>query len=162
MEFPSVFICAGRDYSTFTHFVPAPYLRRAFTLKNKPRSCRLLVSGLGFYRVWVNGTEITKGLLAPYISNPDQLVYFDRYELAPYLTEGENVLGFQLGNGMQNAPGGTVWDFQKAAWRSAPKLSFAVDVGAVLILEADETVKTAPSPVLFDDLRCGVHYDARK
>lgn len=162
MEFPNVFICAGTDYSTFTHFVPAPYLRRAFTLKNSPRSCRLLVSGLGFYRVWINGTEITKGLLAPYISNPDHLVYFDRYELAPYLAEGENVLGFQLGNGMQNAPGGTVWDFQKAAWRSAPKLSFAVDIGAVRILEADETVKTASSPVLFDDLRCGVRYDARK
>ena len=87
----------------------------------------------------------TKGILAPYISNPDHFVYFDRYELAPYLTAGENVLGFQLGNGMQNCPGGAVWQFEKAPWRSAPKLSFAVDIGAVRIAEADESVKTAPS-----------------
>ncbi len=162
MDYPNTFICAGSDFSTFTHFVPAPYMRRSFTLTRKPRGCRLWVTGLGFYRVWVNGKEITKGLLAPYISNPDQLVYFDRYDIAPYLTAGENVLGFQLGNGMQNAPGGTVWDFQKAPWRGAPKLCFALDQGRRRLLESDTFVKTAPSPVLFDDLRCGVHYDARK
>lgn len=162
MEFPSTYISAGDQYADFGRFVPAPYFRKSFVLRRKPLSARLLVTGLGFYRVWVNGKEITKGILAPYISNPDHLVYFDRYDLAPYLAAGENVLGFQLGNGMQNAPGGTVWDFQKAPWRGAPKLSFALDLGAVRVLSADERVKTAPSPVLFDDLRCGVRYDARK
>ena len=162
MQFPSVYISAGAEYADFSRFVPAPYLRKVLTLRREVKSCRVLVTGLGFYRLWVNGREITKGILAPYISNPDHFVYFDRYEIASYLREGENVLGFQLGNGMQNCPGGTVWQFEKAPWRGAPKLSFAVDIGAVRVCEADETVKTAPSPVLFDDLRCGVHCDARK
>ena len=29
------------------------------------------------------------------------------------------LLGFLLGNGMQNGFGGYVWDFEKAPWRSA-------------------------------------------
>ena len=32
----------------------------------------------GFYKFFVNGKDITKGELAPYISNPDELVCYDR------------------------------------------------------------------------------------
>lgn len=166
MEFSSSFIYASPEYTTFEKFVPAPYFRKELSFSALPKSCELNVSGLGFYRLWVNGKEITKGLLAPYISNPDDIVYFDNYDIMPYITEGENVLGFQLGNGMQNSPGGQVWDFEKARFRGAPRLAFAVsgedDDGDDYIIEADETVKTAPSPVYFDDLRCGTRYDARK
>ncbi len=160
MQFPSRFLCAGPVFSTLEHFVPAPYFRKTFEVADPAAPCGILVTGLGFYRLWINGKEITKGILAPYISNPDHIVYFDSYELAPYLRQGENVLGFQLGNGMKNAPGGEIWDFQLAAFRGAPCFSFALETGGCRI-EADESVKTAPSPLYFDDLRCGARYDAR-
>ena len=160
MDFPRQFICATNAYSTYHHFVPAPYFRKAFTA-DAPE-CSLRVTGLGFYRVWINGTEITKGLLAPYISNPDALVYFDDYDLSPYiLPNAENVLGFQLGNGMLNAPGGAIWDFDKAVFRAAPKLAFLLKAGGRRICSGPD-VKTAPSPLYFDDLRAGVRYDARR
>lgn len=160
MDYPKQFICATKDYTTYRHFVPAPYFRKVFTAD--AADCRLRVTGLGFYRVWINGTEITKGLLAPYISNPDNLVYFDDYDLSPHLRpNGTNVLGFQLGNGMLNAPGGATWDFDKAPFRAAPKLAFLLTVGETRI-ESDASVKTAPSPLYFDDLRAGVRYDARR
>ncbi len=160
MDYPNQFICATKAYTTYRRFVPAPYFRKTFTAD--AADCRLRVTGLGFYRVWINGTEITKGLLAPYISNPDDLVYFDDYDLSPYLRAGEcNVLGFQLGNGMLNAPGGATWDFDKAPFRAAPKLAFLLQIGERRI-EADSSVKTAPSPLYFDDLRAGVRYDARR
>ena len=64
-----------------------------------------------------------------------------------------------LGNGMQNAPGGQIWDFDIAAFRGAPRTAFCVSTeyidGGIDIFEADSSVKTAPSPVIFDDLRCG-------
>ncbi|MCH5197778.1 MAG: family 78 glycoside hydrolase catalytic domain [Oscillospiraceae bacterium] len=159
MEFPKQFICASEEFSSYQKFVPAPYFRKTFFADTD--KCRLLVSGLGFYRVWINGKEITKGLLAPYISNPDDIVYFDEYDLSPYIRAAEkNVLGFQLGNGMQNAPGGSIWDFDKAGFRSSPKLSFLLETGKEKIV-SDSSVKTAPSPLYFDDLRAGVRYDAR-
>lgn len=37
----------------------------------------LQITGLGFYELHVNGGNITKGYLAPYRSNPEDLVYFD-------------------------------------------------------------------------------------
>ena len=160
MDFPKNFVCAGTKMNSYQCFVPAPYFRRSFVPASA--SARLRVTGLGFYRLWINGTEITKGLLAPYISNPDDIVYFDDYDLSEHIRPGaENVLGFQLGNGMANAPGGEIWDFDKASFRSAPKLAFLLETDGKRV-EADADVKTAPSPLYFDDLRAGVRYDARR
>ncbi len=161
MDFPEQYICAGYEMNSYRKFVPAPYFRKAFFTDTA--DCRIRVTGLGFYRFWINGTELTKGLCAPYISNPDDIVYFDEYDLSPYIRLNEkNVLGFQLGNGMQNAPGGSIWDFDRAKFRAAPKLAFLMRQGERVRVFSGRSVKTAPSPLYFDDLRAGVRYDARK
>lgn len=160
------FICASYDCSTYTHFVPSPLFRKAFVVYEKPEKCTLTIGCAGFYDVFINGHKITKGILAPYISNPDHIVYYDEYDITSYLSEGRNVLGIQLGNGMQNAPGGEIWDFDKADFRGSPRVAFSIELlnsdGKVDVIEANRTVKTAPSPIMFDDLRCGCFYDARQ
>ncbi len=165
MQFPIHFICATHDYADYDHPVPAPYLRRSFTLASAPEEAEILVSGLGFYRIFVNGEEITKGILAPYISAPDDVVYYDRYDLSGRLVAGENVIGLLLGNGMQNSFGGYVWDFEKARWRGAPmaalRLTAKLPGREKLELETDSGFKTHSSPVLMDELRSGEYYDAR-
>ena len=161
------FIAAGTDYTDFGHHVPAPYLRRSFTVGALLLKAEVTVCGLGFYDIYINGTRITKGLIAPYISNPDDLLYYDTYDLTPYLTEGENVLGFCLGNGFLNCLGGKIWDLdlkEQARFRSAPKLALSCVLSypdREEAFEADECFRTHPSPTLFDDLRCGEIYDAR-
>ncbi len=155
------FIAATSEYCTFEKHIPAPYLRKSFVFDKEADDARILVSGLGFYRLFVNGEEITKGPLAPYISNSDDIVYFDEYDVTDLLTEGENVIGAILGNGMQNAMGGAVWDFHLAKFRSAPKLALRLTVDGE-IFDTDETWKCAPSPIFYDDLRCGCFYDANK
>lgn len=165
MKFSSSFIAATKEFTTYEKFVASPYLRKTFEFKAVPQKCGITVSGLGFYRIWVNGKEITKGILAPYISNPDHIIYYDNYDITSYLTNGRNVLGFQLGNGMLNCPGGEIWDFEKNSYRCAPKIAFCVEGintdGSEFSFEADESVKYAASPLYFDDLRCGARYDAR-
>ena len=162
MEFPMQFIRATSVTGTHEAPVPAPYLRRAFEVKEACQG-RLLIGALGFYELYLNGRRITKGALAPYISNPDDIVYYDSYELA--LQAGENVLGLWLGNGFQNNPGGHIWDFDKARFRGAPqvalRLTYTGPDGTERTLESDDSFHTAPSPVLFDDYRFGEHYDAR-
>ena len=81
MDYPMHYIYAGPAYSTLTEYVPAPYLRKSFHLKTLPEKAELLICGLGFYELYINGRRITKGLLAPYISNPDDLLYYDDYDL---------------------------------------------------------------------------------
>ena len=160
------FISASRKFSTYKDHVAAPYFRKSFIIYSPPEKCIVTVTGLGFYDIYINGRKITKGILAPYISNPDDIVYYDEYDITEYVAEGKNVLGLHLGNGMQNPLGGQIWDFDKASFRGAPRTAFCIEIfnsdGTVDKIEADRTVKTAPSPVIFDDLRCGCFYDARK
>ncbi len=164
-EMEKRFICASLTCCDFAHRVAAPYLRRAFDLNFTPEAADLKICGLGFYRLWINGREITKGNFAPYISNPDDRMYFDTYDLTPCLQPGENVLGVLLGNGFQNDFGGAVWDFDKAPWRSAPKLAIefcATGSEETLSFHADGHFLTHPSPILFDEYRLGEIYDARQ
>ena len=162
MIFSKKFISRTAEFTTLEKNIPAPYFRKSFSLEKLPESAEITICGLGFYELYLNGEKITKGRLAPYISNPDDLLYYDRYEIAGKLQAGENVIGILLGNGFLNNPGGYVWDFEKAPYRSAPKVALAFEADEKLLFEADESFKTAPSPILFDDYRMGEIYDARK
>ena len=159
--FPNKFIAATTEYTTQEKHVNAPYFRKKFTF-NKEKTAKIRICGLGFYELYINGKNVTKGRLAPYITNPDESLYYDDYDVTEALQNGENVIGVWLGNGMQNAPYGDVWDFEKAAYRSAPKFAMAFYIDGEIAFESDESFLTKPSPVTFDDLRAEEHYDARQ
>ena len=160
--FSTKFIAATREYTTHEKFIPAPYLRKSFTLETLPKKASLTICGLGFYKLYFNGKEITNGYLASFHSNPDQVLYYDVYDVKSLLQKGENVIGIQLGNGFLNCIGGQIWDFDKAAFRSAPKTALAFETEKGVVFEADESFKTHASPILFDDIREGEWYDAQQ
>ncbi|MBQ3063811.1 MAG: family 78 glycoside hydrolase catalytic domain [Clostridia bacterium] len=158
------FISATKEYTTLEKHLSAPLFRRTFTLDCVPDTATLSVCGLGFYILFINGKNITKGHIAPYISNPDDVCYYDTYDVRPYLTAGENVIGVMLGNGFLNCLGGAVWDLDKAPYRAAPMLALELccQMGEnTLLIEADEQFLTHPSAITFDDLRLGESFDAR-
>ena len=126
MKFSTKFIAASTEYSTFENSVPAPMFRRELTL-SELESAELTICGLGLYELYINGSRITRGLLYSYIANPDDILYYDNYNLLPYLKSGKNVIGVILGNGMLNSFGGEIWDFQTARYRSAPKLALTFE-----------------------------------
>ena len=165
MLFSNEFRSFARKTCRLDDWVAAPYMRRDLTLDTLPEKAELTISALGFYELFVNGKKITKGHLSPYIVNPDQVLPYDTYDVTDLLTVGENVLGFILGNGMQNCFGGFIWDFDKTSFLSAPKLAFALELttgGEKTVIEADENLLGHPSPIVFDDLRYGEKYDARR
>ncbi len=154
------FIAATTEYNTLEKAVPAPYLRKSFICENECKG-NLKIAACGFYELYINGKRITKGYLAPYISNTDDYIYYDEYEVS--LLKGENVIGLLLGNGLQNNPGGYIWDFDKAPFRSAPKVAVIFTYnnnGEEVTLLTDETFKTHSSPIVADDYRFGETYDA--
>lgn len=157
------FITMSGARCTFDNYVAAPYIRKSFTLDFVPEMAEISVCGLGFYRLFINGSEITKGQLAPYINNPDHFCYFDRYDLSGRLAEGENVVGIVLGNGFYNPFGAAEWGFEKAPWVGTPcvALELTAEGGSKsLHLTADESFRVHPSPIIFDELRMGEYYDA--
>ncbi len=60
------------------------------------------------------------------------------------------MIGILLGNGILNAPGGGVWDFDKASYRSAPKVALALE----LEYEGKKEVITAASFTYFGMRYC--------
>lgn len=160
------YIKATEEFSTRENFVPAPYLRKNFKVEKAVKSATLYITGQGFYTLHFNGKDITKGFLAPYRSNPEDIVYFDKYDVTSLLRNGNNVIATLLGNGMQNGLGAYVWDFDKAPWRSAPKVCFELNLeyenGTQETVISDTNTKTHPSPILFDDVHFGEYYDASK
>ena len=159
MEFSNKFVSECREYSTYIKHVNAPIFRKSFELGKEGRG-EILICGLGFYDLFVNGEKITKGYLAPYISNTDHIVYYDHYDLTPYLHEGENVIAVMLGDGFQNTKT-RIWDFMDNVFNSAPKLALTMKV------ESDEESQQYDAAdfsckkgtIYFNDLRSGVFYD---
>ena len=160
--FSRKFVAATTEYATREKAVPAPMLRKTFYIHDMPKKASLTVCGLGFYRLFFNGQEITNGCLAPYQSNPDQVLYYDIYDVKSLLRKGKNAVCLLLGNGFLNCVGGWEWSFDKTDYRSAPKTAFAFETEEGVLFEADESVKTYPSPIRYDDMRDGEEYDARK
>ena len=159
------FIKATKDYCTVDKPIPAPLLRRTFVLDSIPDNGHIDICGLGSYRLFINGREITRGHLAPYISNPDHICFYDSYDITSLLRKGRNAIGIILGNGLMNSVGGYVWDFDKAAFRDAPKVALSLVLKSgedITEIEADTDFKVHPSPIIFDDLRYGEYYDARE
>lgn len=164
MKFSKKFVKANNNVCTFENHVPAPYMRKTFELDFSPETAEITICGLGFYELYINGKNITKGLLAPYISNTDQLCYYDNYDITDVLNKGKNVIAIHLGNGWRNPFGGFIWGFDKSEHIGPVTAAFCLEAknsDKEFILEADESIKTHPSPVLFDDLRMGCQYDAR-
>lgn len=164
MKFSSYFISASKDYATLNKWVNAPYFRREFEL-SELKKAEVTICGLGLYELYVNGERITKGYLSSYTANPDQILYYDNYDITPYLVQGKNVIGVMLGNGALNNIGGRAWDLDKCDFRSAPKLALVFEAelanGDFVEFDAKEGFRCASSPILLDDLRIGEFYDAR-
>ena len=158
------FIRATDTYTTKDSYVSAPYLRRAFTLPFTPTEARLTVATGGFYELYLNGEHITKGHLAPYIANPDQMVCYDTYDLTGRLLSGDGVLGLILGNGFANQLAKS-WSFSEAPFRAPLTVAFelyATDGKQEFTVSSDTDVRVHPSHITFDMYRYGTHMDMRR
>ena len=154
------YLAATEEYNELFHHVCAPIFKKAFDYD--AASARLEISAVGLYRIWVNGKEITKGWLAPYFSNPNQVVYYDEYDVSDLLRDKDNSIAVLLGNGFVNSNSHGSWKFNTASYRSAPKFYLGVYDGQRRILTTDDTWEVYDSPILFDDYRNGEYYDARR
>ena len=142
---------------------PAPYVRKSFELPIFPNATTLQITTTGFYRLFINGHEVTKGPLSPYISNPNHVIYYDEYDINPFLKSGKNAIGIILGNGYTYPCFHTLG--QEKATEDVPvKMALrivATDDHRTYEINSDKSFKTAPSPITFNMYKYGIHYDAR-
>jgi alpha-L-rhamnosidase len=148
-----------------TNSLPAPMLRRAFTLEGKIKQARAYICGLGYYELHLNGKKIGDHLLDPGYTRFDKRALYVTYDVTDALRRGKNAVGVILGNGWYNVQTRAVWDFHKAPWRAAPKLLMQLRVeyadGRVETIGTDSRWTTSDGPITFDSIYGGETYDAR-
>ena len=154
------FISFGTKYNTIENHVNAPLFKRVFDCGNATNAT-LTITAVGLYRLFLNGKELNKSYFAPYMSNPDQLVVRDKYDVGGMLKRKDNVLCVLLGNGFVNNNDLDIWLNQTGTYRSAPKFALEICADGKTIVQTDEGFVVADSPITFDDFRCGERYDAR-
>lgn len=94
--------------------ISAPIVYKTFTVRGAA-TATIDIVGLGYYELFVNGRRVSDEFYKPAVSDyterdfsaflyplPDKTrhsIYYNVYELTPYLREGENLIAVMLGNG---------------------------------------------------------------
>ena len=142
--------------------VPAPYLRKAFTLPGQVAAARLYVTALGLYECSLNGQVAGEDVLAPGWTELHKRVQYQVYDVASLLYEGENVLGAILGDGWA---AGFVGLGARQTYVDRPRLLAQLEIqlvdGRTVTILSDRTWRHQFGPLLENDLLMGEAYDAR-
>ena len=128
-------------------------------------SARTYIAVGGLYELFVNGKRIGDHRLDPMYTRFDRRNLYVTYDVTENLQQGKNTIGVLLGNGWYNHQSTAVWYFDKAPWRARPK--FCLDLRMTYSDGSIETVSTGQdwqthfSPVIFNSIYTGEHYDGR-
>lgn len=148
---------------------PAPLFRKDFSAKKKIISARLYISGPGYYEAYVNAKKISNHALDPGWTSYKSEVLYVVHDITSLLRNGNNSAGIMLGNGWWNPLPFKLFgrfDFKKHQQTGRPCVKAQILIryadGASEEIISDETWKTAPGPVLRNNVYLGEHYDARK
>ncbi|HVU17538.1 MAG TPA: glycoside hydrolase family 78 protein [Candidatus Didemnitutus sp.] len=141
----------------------APYLRRDFSLRDKPVAARLYVTALGLYEVYLNGHRVGDGYFTPGWTDTRKRVQYQVYDVTDLLASGDNVVGAILGDGWYC---GNVAQKGRQLYGDRPKLLAQLETtyadGHRETLVSDGTWQLAGGPILENDLLMGESYDARQ
>ncbi len=162
-EFKGKWIAHPQGATGKDNYKPAPIIRKSFMVKDKLKAAELFISGLGFYEFRVNEDKIEDTYLNPPFTAYDQRAMYDIWELTDHLKLGLNQLDIQLGNGWYNSFADDAWNFNKAAWKSQPKVLFDLQLlyedGTRDVVASGTDCLMGKSAVVFDGLRNGEYFD---
>ncbi|MFB3388623.1 glycoside hydrolase family 78 protein [Flavobacterium sp. LAR06] len=148
------------------HYKPAPYFRKEITTAKTIKKARVYVTAGGLYEFYVNGKKVGNRMLDPMFTRYDRRNLYASLDITAYLQKGKNAFGMLLGNGWYNHQSTAVWNFDKTNWRNRPRCLVNIRItyldNTTETIVTDETWKTADSPVIFNSIYTGEHYDARK
>lgn len=154
-------ISDGRDID----YKPASYFRKKFNSNKNIKSARAYLAVAGLYELHINGEKIGDQRLDPMYTRFDRRNLYITHDVTSQLKSGDNVIGVHLGNGWYNHQSLAVWNFENAPWRNRP--TFCIDLritytdGTVETIYSDLSWKRHDSPITFNSIYTGEHYDAR-
>ena len=141
---------------------PAPMMMKEFMLDATPQKAVFTVAVAGWCEVLANGEKVGCDVLAPVTCQPDRRTSSLALDVTSLLRKGTNTLEVLLGNGWQNTFTIDAWGFANAPWIGAPKIRGELVCDGRTLFVTDGTWRAYDSPIVFNALRNGEWYDARR
>jgi len=159
-------ISQQKDSTGMPLLLSAPYFRKDFFINKEVLYARLYITGLGYYKAFINGQKVGDHELDPVFTRYDRRVKYVVFDITDLLKQGANCVGVVLGNGWYNQHTRSAWDLDSATWREDPSLLAQVEVfytnGSKVTISTDNSWEVSNGPIIFDGIRNGEHYDARR
>ena len=142
---------------------PLPLFRKEVVLEKPLRRAMVLVAGVGFHELHVNGAKVGDHVLAPAWSNYRATVYYETFDVTAMLKPGANALGVMLGNGFYNVAGGRYTKYTGSFGhpRLALHLHLEFADGTTRDVTTDGSWRAQDGPITFSCIYGGEDYDAR-
>ncbi len=141
-------------------------LRKKAEVARQPAKATAFISGLGYYELYINGRKVGDHILDPIFTDYNERVNYLTYDILNYIKTGENAIGVILGNGWYNLPTADLFQNEKAAWKSAPKLLLNISIsftdGTTQTIVSDGTWKWNTGEIVFNCIRGGETIDNRR
>lgn len=144
----------------------ARYFRKQFRVRDNIKSAVIYMTGLGFYKLYINGHRTGNQVLTPAPTDYTKSILYNTYDVTNEIKAGENVIGTILGNGYffsmrQNYKPYKIKNY------GYPKMLLQLEIeykdGSRQMIKSDSTWKvTADGPIRTNNIYDGEEYDARK
>ncbi|RIK84142.1 MAG: hypothetical protein DCC67_05225 [Planctomycetota bacterium] len=143
---------------------PLPIFRKSFAVDRPVRRALVHVSGLGHYKLRINGQPVGDHFLDPAWSNYEKTVYYNSFDVTPLIKQGENAAAVLLGRSFYSTKGdrrlhGKLTDRPPIV---IAQLELQYDDGSQARVVTDESWRHTAGPYRHGSLLGGVDYDARK
>lgn len=148
----------------FTQNNILPLFRKEFKVAKTIKKATLFIAGLGHFEASINGQKIGDHFIDAGWTKYDKEALYVMFDLTKQLKIGNNALGVMLGNGFYYIPP------VKGRYRKLKvafgypkmicKLAIEYIDGTKVIINSDQSWKTAPSPIVFSSIYGGEDYDA--
>ena len=151
----------GSDMTIENRF--APLFMKKFAVSGEVANAKLKICGLGLFEAKINGNLPDDTVLNPAHTQYTQTVAYRIFDITDFLNNGENEITVELGNYFFNETT-YVWAWEKAPWRSAPKLIADIIItysdGREEIIPTDETwLVTNDGPITANSIYYGETQD---
>ena len=159
--------------------VPAPLLRKEFSVGKQIKRALFYGTGLGYFELYINGERVGEDYLSPnqtnYSTRPkldtrgivvtdpfeEYTVMYLTHDITSLLKQGENAIGAILGNGFYD-----VVEYWPAMGYGTPRFMGQVEIeyadGSREIIASDTSWRAERSAIVSDQVYLGEHYDARQ
>ncbi len=143
--------------------LPAPMLRRPFTVDGRVATARLYITSHGLNEPWLNGRRVGDRLFTPGWTSYGRRLQYETYDVTDMLRPGANVLGAVLGDGWYRSRLG--WVHHDNIYGSRLGLLAQLVIryadGRTAVVSSDASWRTTTGPILASTIYDGERYDAR-